>query len=163
MIKGRDSERFIAMLGVNVPYASTRALEIGMAMLMVSVGVTLLYEGDTLALPHYAVVKYYMDENTGGIAFVIMGIVRLCALWVNGHGRPTPLIRLMGCAIGCAFWGTMAVAMNTTHYLDLPGLPLMLPVSITVFALEFYSALRCGADASYLGTLRKGAVRNGRI
>lgn len=142
------------MLGVGCPYASTRALEVTLASMMLVCGYILLLPHDTFELPHYSILKLHISEEAGALVFLCTGALRLAALWVNGSRKKTPLLRMAGCLVGSSFWATAAVAMWQAHHVA-AAFPLLFAVSLVLFAAEFYSALRCAADASYLGTFRE--------
>jgi vacuolar-type H+-ATPase subunit I/STV1 len=140
-------------MGEPCPYAITRSLEMAMATLMFVIGIILLMPGETFSLPQYTVVKALIGEVEGGLIFIATALIRAIGLWVNGTRRQTPLLRLFGCMIGAGFWLTMFIAMLRAVP-ELDTIPLMSGVSLVAFASEFYSGLRCGADASYLRTFR---------
>ena len=148
-------------MGYGCDYASTRALEVYLATLMLVCGVALVTPGDTFALQHYTLVREYISERTGGFIFIGTGIIRLAALGVNGQVRQSPIPRLVGCLVGAGFWLTMAVAMEEWYRHHVEIIPLMLSVASVNFAFEFYSALRCGSDASYLNSF--GQRKHGKL
>ena len=139
-------------MNVHAEYGTTRALECVLSTLMFLSGVVLLYPGDTFGLPHYSTMRQWVSEDFGAGLLVAVAIVRAVALYVNGGQRRTPLARLIGCIVGAGFWLTLAVSLETAVMETGAAVPLLLAVAVTAFGAEFYSAMRCGADASHLDT-----------
>lgn len=151
----------------------TRSLEMMLATLMVTCGVTLLWPGETFLLPHWSVMRATIKEETLGGWLVCVGIIRWIAIWINGRMTTSPLLRILGCGCGGAFWLglTMAVWESFTEKLYYGyGVPLFFPVSVTCLFAEIYSAYRCGVDAADYDSLglrrrareRKHAIKTAR-
>jgi hypothetical protein len=141
-------------------YMQTRMLEMGLAALMVTCGITLLWPGETFASPIYAILIRWMTEAQGGWFLLSVGFLRSVALIINGRWRSSPIARIAGCLTGCGFWFTFAVSVGTVDRGDITGWPILLPISGTLFLLEFFSAMRCGTDAEALDSLRLRQARS---
>lgn len=141
----------------------TYALEMMLATLMVTCGIVLLSPGDTFALPHYSIMKTVIGEVPGGVLLAGVGTMRWAAILRNGGSRYTPLWRIAGCMVGAGFWFTLSVALETSLLDDNlvePGPPMLLAVSATAFMFEVFAALRGGADANTLDSLRLREARS---
>ncbi len=136
---------------MNIPYAATRALEVTLSAMMGVCGVVLVLPGETFSLPQYQLVTFFFNEIWGGVILIVSSVVGGGALWVNGNGRPSPIFRLARCIVGASFWATLCVALFESSSV-LKVFPLMMGVSFVLFIAEFYSGVRCGADASHLRT-----------
>ncbi|WP_046869345.1 hypothetical protein [Microvirga massiliensis] len=129
----------------------THALEMMLATLMVTCGITLMWPGDTFLLPHYAVMKRWINEPWGGFALLIIGLVRWWAILRSEQNRNAPIWRLVGCCIGSGYWLSLVFAIvievliERTHP-DGLGPPLLLAVAATAFVFEIFAGLRGGTD-----------------
>jgi hypothetical protein len=85
-------------------YGQTRWMEVLLAGLMAAVGVSLLWPGQTFSLPSFHVIGTLLSEDVAGWGACIVAAGRLQALYINGHKRNTPVIRVLGCLIGAVFW-----------------------------------------------------------
>jgi hypothetical protein len=86
-----------------VRYHQGRRAEIVLASLMVAVGVSLLWPGQTFSLPSFRVIAGLLSEAQAGLISCGFGLLRLWALWMNGR-RTMPLFRGLGCVVGFVFW-----------------------------------------------------------
>lgn len=141
----------------------TYALEMMLATLMVTCGLTLVWQGDTFAMAHYGMMRHYIDERPGGGFLMLIGIVRWYAIIRNGGSGYRPLLRIGGCCIGCGFWLTLAITVEATLLLatkTLTGPPLLLAVAGTAAIFEIYAATKGAADANREDSLGLRAARS---
>jgi len=141
------------MLITSPTYMQTRMLEMALASLMLIVGMTLVWPGDTFGSPIYAVLKAWISETAGGTLLLAIGTLRWAALIINGRLRATPIARIAACMIGSGFWFTFTVAMMAAERSADLGPPVLLAISVWASTCEAYSGFRCGTDAEALDSL----------
>lgn len=138
-------------------YGQTRWTEVWLACVMTLFGAVLLFSGDTFSLPSYRVIRAYVGEDLAGLVAVATGTARLVALWYNGRRRRTPLVRVVGCAIGFLFY----TALTVGFVLSAPPLPTGLIYAVLAVA-ELHSSSRSARDAVAYDSLGVRRRRRGR-
>lgn len=136
---------FVEMKITSRGYMQTRVLEVGLAIIMVIIGYTLIQPGDTFGQPAYSMLRTWINEDTGGWIFIITGVGRIISIIVNSHWTATPALRLGGCMIGGGFWLAAALALTAGDYVN-GATPLLPRLCAAIFLLEAYSGLRTGMD-----------------
>lgn len=136
----------------------TRSLEIMLAVMMLNCGLTLLLPRETFLLPQWQYLRQWADEETLGVSFVVVGLIRWGAVIVNGRYTKSPLWRIAGCLFGAFFWAAILVAALEGYYYGVGywqgyGMPLFVPVTFTCTCFEIFAAYRCAIDASEYDSL----------
>lgn len=132
-----------------------RASEIMLILEMIGVGLTLLAPGDTFSLPHYEAARRDIEaigltETALGAVVAVIGILRLVAMTVNGESRVSPIVRMIGCALGASFWAWLAVTMLESHW---QGIPNLFALASIAAVFEFHALARGAVDAFRLDSL----------
>lgn len=85
------------------------------------------------------------SQQTWGLIAFINGVIRLCALYVNGRRKATPSIRLAASFVSAFIWTQIVLGMwnGGTPNTGLVVYPMLILADI-------YSAFRAGADATYV-------------
>ncbi len=93
-------------------------------------------------------------ERFWGLVTVVVGMVRGCALFVNGSYSRTPTIRLISSLVSAFVWAQIIVGIMRT---GLPAHGIIL--YSTALALDFVSAYRAAVD-SQLARAAKGEPKS---
>ena len=121
--------------------------------MMLAWGMGLMLPGDSMSLPQYRLLKELAPEPVWAAWSLGIGGLRFIALYINGHWRKTPLIRMSCAILGMVWWVILGfLFINAAE----PGRPftaglLWFPVFIL---FEGYSAIRSAGDAYHSGALR---------
>ncbi|WLJ71243.1 hypothetical protein [Sphingomonas phage Birtae] len=91
---------------------------------------------------YFAVMGQFGPETAWGLAFLLIGGIRLAALYVNGRKRITPYIRMMLAFIACFVWFQIVMSLFVS---GVPGLGWA--VFPWLLALDMYNVFRSAADA----------------
>ncbi len=91
-----------------------RRIEWASALCMVIWGGLLALPGDSLAAhPAYRPILWVgWREEELAILIGLAGIIWCAGLWINGRLAPSPLLRIAGCILGAAFWGSIATLLT---------------------------------------------------
>lgn len=81
-------------------------------------------------------------ERFWGLVTVTVGLIRACALFVNGSYSRTPMIRLVASAISAFIWAQVVIGIMST---GLPALGIVMYTS--ALCLDLISAYRAAWDA----------------
>src|SRR6185369_2352575 len=101
-------------------------------------------------------------ERFWGLVTITVGLVRGCALFVNGSWTRTPLIRLLASAASAFVWGQIVIGILQTgvyaHGLVMYSSALL---------LDMVSAYRAGCDVATAELIRReavsGTVKRGKL
>jgi hypothetical protein len=151
-----------ALIARQLRYGQTRWMEVLLAVQMVAVGITLLWPGDTFSLPSFRAVSNLLTEDHAGYIATLTGGARLWALYINGHKRNTPVIRVLGCLIGWMFWLGWFLGFSAV---STPKVPLFL-MSLGFALGEVVAGSRATRDLyayDSLGLRRRRRARDGRV
>lgn len=80
-----------------------------------------------------------------GMSAITIGLLRVVALILNGHWRPSPEVRLVGAMWGAMFW----IALIYTYHLAVATGAQDFPMRRALFVFlvfEIYACYRCGID-----------------
>ncbi len=98
---------------VRVRIRRLRLMEWLCASILFAMGVHLLAFPSTFYRPTMAAISF-MSYNAWVAIFLVSGLSRMVALWINGHWpEGTPQIRLIGALFGTAIFGMLAGAFAT--------------------------------------------------
>lgn len=131
----------------------TRSVEWLLAGLMLAWGVGLMMPGNSLELTHLRYLKTVAPEAIWAFGSVMIGGVRLAALYINGSWCRTPLIRAACSGLGIIWWIILG-ALTQAGYGDGPQPPMTMFYPVFV-AFEGYSVYRGARDSYHSGALRK--------
>lgn len=121
--------RIVRGIGKHFP---TRRSEWILAVGLTMLGARILMPDPIFAIPQYAMMASFIDEENWGAACVIVGLARLTALTVNGtlydiadlrqsvniaakflvgYSRYSPHVRTAMAVVTCFFWFTLALCL----------------------------------------------------
>lgn len=154
MIHSTGDPQMDGLIARQLRYGQTRWMEVLLASLMGAVGVSLLLPGNTFDLPSFRIIANLLTEDHAGWIASVVGISRLWALYFNGKKRNTPVIRVLGCLVGCVFWAGWAIGFSSVM---VPVVPLF-PMSIVLTFGELIAGTRATRDLYAYDSLglRKG-------
>lgn len=112
-----------------------------LAAITVSLGLILLWTDNLFENPFYWGLARITDETTWGIAALIVGMLRLAALFINGAWEPSPMVRTIMSMLTCFLWVQLS--------LGLLGGEMSLGVAVYPWLLiaDMYSTFRAASDA----------------
>lgn len=145
-------------LGRELRYGQTRWAEVWLACIMTVFGIGLLLPGETFGMPSYRVIRDVVSEDVAGWIAVLVGIMRLAALWYNGSRRRSPIVRLAGCTVGFLFYVALAIGFVT-------AMPHVNPLGLMFFVFataELHSSSRSARDTSVLDSFGIRSRRRAR-
>lgn len=116
-----------------------RALEWGLAWIMLSIGLCLFNSYPTLDQPIFVPIRRWGDDNFWGTILVAISLVRISALWRNGGWKPSPMIRAATSALSTGVWTLFALGLEKAFVL--------LPIFIGFVLADIYSVGRAASDA----------------
>jgi hypothetical protein len=127
-----------------------RATEWLTASELLMFGLILALPGNTLlSSPSYAELRAIgLTEMTLAAMLLIVGTMRLCALYINGNWRRTPWMRAAGAMIGMALFSMLSVSAAWAYFVG--GSPALSTGAGAYGILALFDALaayRSGADA----------------
>jgi hypothetical protein len=134
---------FLQILRIPTPtHFRIRALEWGLSAMLVSCGAILFDQYDTLDAPIFSQLRAYGDDTFWGTVFLIVGLLRLLALYVNGSWMPSPWVRMITAMASAIIWGliTLGLFIQNNAYLLLAVFPWFILADI-------YSVGRAASDA----------------
>jgi hypothetical protein len=91
---------------------------------------------------YFATMRQFGSEPAWGLAFLLIGGIRLAALYVNGRKRITPYIRMTLAFIACFVWFQIVMSLFVS---GVPGLGWA--VFPWLMALDMFNVFRSSADA----------------
>lgn len=88
-----------------------RTIEWQHAIMMILLGIGLLFPMQSMTSAAFAPMVAIMPELIWGVVFLITGVLRVIALYVNGSApRGSPIARLFGAFVGVSIFSFMTVA-----------------------------------------------------
>lgn len=125
-----------------------RAAEWITSTILLGFALTLALPGNSLGSEAFRVFRDLgATESSISAPLAIVGTARMTALYINGHWRRSPFLRMAGAIMGASIFSMLAIAIFWSSWGD--GHPLS-PGAITYFVLALFDALaayRSGADA----------------
>lgn len=91
---------------------------------------------------YYWTLERLFNQRTWGWACLIMGSVRLVALYINGARRETPFARTATAFLSCFFWYQIALGLALSGIVNTG-----LAVYPVLLIFEVYNVLRSSIDA----------------
>jgi hypothetical protein len=133
------------MLILRIPtptHFRVRALEWGLSAVLVSSGAIMFDSYRTLDAPLFSQLRVWGDDYFWGTVFLVVGIARLAALYVNGSWVPSPWVRMITAVFSAIIWSliTLGLFAQNNAYLLLAIFPWFVLADI-------YSVGRAAADA----------------
>ena len=119
-----------------------RALEWGLAAIMVTIGVMLFDSYPTLDQPAFAPLREWGDDQFWGTVLLSVGGLRLIALWRNGGWVPSPWIRMITATASACIWALFTLGLSHQS----PAFIVQSFLAWSVLA-DIYSAGRAASDA----------------
>lgn len=120
-----------------------RALEWGLAVVLLNVGLVLVQPAATFSNPAFATMEAWAPEWVWAIGCLSTAAVRLAALWRNGAWMPSPWLRLGTSVVSALFWLQVLLGMAASS---------VLPLGVAIFpafiAADLYSVWRSAQDAA---------------
>ena len=123
----------------------TRTVEHMLAWMVVVWSFAVAWPGNMMVGPSFAALLVIAPEQFWGWSGVVLGVLRLIALYVNGRWRRTPGLRLLGAASGMIWWIVLSACYWVAVENGAPDFP-MRYVFYVFIAFEVYSCFRCGQD-----------------
>lgn len=120
-----------------------RAPEWALAFIQAGWGSVLLMPGEAFDRPFFAPLAAVAGQATWGAIVVFTGLARLCALFINGSMRQTPLVRQACSLVSMFFW-----AMLTMGCLSLEWRSPAIFTYAGLFVLEAIMFQYAGRDAA---------------
>lgn len=119
-----------------------RALEWGLAVIMLNVGLVLIQPADTFRNPAFHTMGRWAPESVWALGCLFFGSLRLLALWRNGAWMPSPWLRLGTSVVSALFWLQVLLGVVSASVL-----PLGLAFFPAFVAADLYSVWRAAQDA----------------
>lgn len=116
-----------------------RALEWGLAWLMLAIGICLFNVYPTLDQPSFAPIRRWGNDEFWGTVLTVISLARLAALWRNGAWKPSPVIRALTSILSSAVWALFALGLHQDFVL--------LPIFVGFVLADVYSVGRASSDA----------------
>lgn len=129
------------MITLRIPtptHFRVRALEWGLAWIMLAIGLCLYLPFPTLDQPAFQPMRAWGDDNMWGTVLVVLSLVRIAALWRNGGWTPSPLIRAGTSVLSSSIWALFALGLANAFVL--------LPIFIGFVLADMYSVGRAATD-----------------
>lgn len=105
---------------------------------------------------YFAVMRQFGNEGLWGLGFLLIGGIRLIALWINGRKSITPYIRMGLSFLACFVWFQIVMSLFVS---GVPGLGWA--VFPWLMALDMYNVFRSSADARIVYDTKR-ATADGR-
>lgn len=127
---------------------------------------TLVWSGKVFVDPHVLLGSQYTSLLTVAppAAWAVVGmsvsVVRLVALILNGGYEPSPMLRLIGSAMGLIWWMSLFYLYTISVNAGADDFP-MRPVFLVFVFFEVYSCFRCGQDHAAMKLKRAGTSKDG--
>ena len=116
-----------------------RALEWGLAWIMLGIALGLLHPYPSLDQPAFAPIREWGDDLFWAIVLGALSSVRMLALWRNGGWVPSPLIRAATSVLSTGVWSLMALGLKDAW--------ILMPIFIGFISADIYSTGRAATDA----------------
>lgn len=126
-----------------VAHFRLRALEWGLAGILLTAGIVLLNPYPTFEQPIFVEMKRIANELTWALICTMVGVVRLSALYVNGAWRKSPWIRLGTALVSSLIWLQLTLGLVSQ-----PVVTLGVAIFPWFIAADWYSIWRAASDAS---------------
>ena len=102
----------------------------------------------TSSLAFAPMIERGWTEAQLAIILGLFGVIWLCALWVNGHYRRTPIFRCVCAGGGVVLWSHVALMLITAGF-ETGTWSTGVPVYSTLAAFDLASCYRSAADAYF--------------
>ena len=116
-----------------------RAMEWGLAWIMLAIGLCLFLPYPTLDQPAFQPMREWGNDIFWGIVLTILSLVRIVALWRNGGWKPSPVLRAVTSIFSSSIWALFALGLTNAFVL--------LPIFIGFVLADIYSVGRAASDA----------------
>lgn len=127
-----------------------RTVEWFSSLVMVSWGMTLSLPGDLLSQPGFiAFNRFGLTEAFWSVAFTLVGVSRLVALYINGRWPRSPHIRMVGGLFGALSWGQVSFLLYQASSINNTPITTGCAVYALLAAFELFSINRAAFDARY--------------
>lgn len=105
-----------------------------LASVMTGLGVVYVINPGLFERPYFATMRGMMQQHWWALCCLLIGLTRLCFLFINGAFRKSPPIRCMAAAASCGVWTalTIAAVLNDFSSQGLAIWPVMLVFDIIV-------------------------------
>lgn len=134
---------FLQILRIPTPtHFRIRALEWGLTAVLITAGLTMFDSYSTLDQPQFASIRRWGDDTFWGTIFLIVGLARLGALYVNGTWVPSPWVRLLTATFSAIIWCLLTLGLFVEH-----NAYLMLSILPWFIVADIYSVGRAASDA----------------
>lgn len=120
-----------------------RSLEWGLGVILLNVGLVLIQPAPTFSNPAFSTMAQIVPEPVWGLGCLLVGTVRLLALWRNGAWVPSPWLRLATSVLSALFWLQVLLGIVSASIL-----PLGLAFFPAFIAADMYSVWRSAQDAA---------------
>ncbi|KAF0675061.1 hypothetical protein [Profundibacterium mesophilum] len=133
---------------LDIVHGRGRAAEWITSAVLAVIGITLLMPGETMGVSSsYAGFRSLgVSDGVLGVAVLVVGAVRLTALYINGSWRRTPLLRAVGAVCGLVIFTMLLSAfLFPFFYGHAPALNTGTTYLILAIA-DLFSCYRTGAD-----------------
>lgn len=120
-----------------------RALEWGLAAILLNVALVLVQPAETFSNPAFRTMEAWAPEWVWALGCGIVAVVRLAALWRNGAWEPSPWLRLGTSVLSALFWLQVLLGLVSSSVL-----PLGLAIFPAFIAADLYSVWRSAQDAA---------------
>lgn len=133
-----------------------RGIEWATSAVLIMFSLILMLPGNTLASPAFkAFVSLGLTEITIAVPLMLVGVARMVALYLNGHWRRSPILRMVGAILGASIFGMLTVAFAAPTVELLIAGRYVTPVSgpstgagtyFVLVACDLLAVFRSGAD-----------------
>lgn len=132
----------MSMIVLRIPtptHFRVRALEWGLAWIMLAIGLCLFLPYPTLDQPAFQPIREWGNDFFWGTVLTVLSMARIGALWRNGGWVPSPVIRAICSVLSSAVWTLFALGLTNAFVL--------LPIFIGFVLADIYSTGRAASDA----------------
>lgn len=119
-----------------------RALEWGLAGILLTAGIVLLNPYPTFDQPVFVEMERVANENTWGMFCTFIGVLRIGALYVNGAWVKSPWVRLVTALVSSLVWLQITLGLTSQ-----PVVTLGVAIFPWFIAADWYSIWRAASDA----------------
>ena len=131
---------------------SDRLVEWFSSIVLIGWAVVLMQPGDTLSASNFReFLRYGFSEEAIAGSFALVGGARCAALYINGRWPRTPLIRMVGSALGCMLWAQVAWMLYANSLATGSAITTGVAVYLPLAAFDLVSIFRAAFDARYHG------------
>lgn len=87
-----------------------------LALITLGIGIVYAFDLPLFELPNYAVMRRIMAQHWWAAAALLVGFVRVTALYINGAWRPSPHFRAVGSFLSCFLWASLFLAAASAPF-----------------------------------------------